>query len=169
VFDRPREGQVVFEAIDWQHPRHHRFFAANRPFLTEVVPLEDCLTEDPIQVMFSGGCQDMRSLFGQLQDAPEDYSVALTEYMHRDFSMVDIVRAGCSKGSALRAWSQHRGFAPVEVMAMGDNLNDLQMLEFAGTPVLMGNALEELKVRGWAVTATNDEAGVARAIEKYIL
>jgi hydroxymethylpyrimidine pyrophosphatase-like HAD family hydrolase len=83
--------------------------------------------------------------------------------------MVDIVRAGCSKGSALRAWSQHRGFASIEVMAMGDNLNDLQMLEFAGTPVLMGNALEELKVRGWAVTATNDEAGVARAIEKYIL
>jgi Cof subfamily protein (haloacid dehalogenase superfamily) len=169
VFDRPREGQVVFEAIDWQHPRHHRFFAANRPFLTEVVPLEDCLTEDPIQVMFSGGCQDMRSLFGQLQDAPEDYSVALTEYMHRDFSMVDIVRAGCSKGSALRAWSQHRGFAPIEVMAMGDNLNDLQMLEFAGTPVLMGNALQELKARGWAVTATNDDAGVARAIEEYIL
>jgi hypothetical protein len=71
--------------------------------------------------------------------------------------------------SALRAWSEHRGFAPAEVMAMGDNLNDLQMLEFAGTPVVMGNALSELKARGWSVTTTNDEAGVARAIEEYIL
>jgi hydroxymethylpyrimidine pyrophosphatase-like HAD family hydrolase len=53
-------------------------------------------------------------------------------------------------------------------MAMGDNLNDLEMLEFAGTPVLMGNALAELKARGWAVTATNDDDGVARAIETFV-
>lgn len=169
VFDRPRDGQVVFEAIDWEHPRHHRFFAANRPFLSEVAPLEDCLTEDPIQVMFSGGCGEMRELFDQLEDAAGDYSVALTEYEHRDFSLVDVVRAGCSKGSALRAWTARQGFSSADVMAMGDNLNDLQMLEFAGTPVLMGNALTELKSRGWPVTATNDEEGVARAIERYIL
>src|SRR5262249_49081712 len=43
VFDRPHAGQVVFETIDWNHPRHHRFFAANRPFLSEVAPLESCL------------------------------------------------------------------------------------------------------------------------------
>ena len=111
----------------------------------------------------------MRGLFDRLHSAAVEYSVALTEYEHRDFSMVDVVRAGCSKGSALRAWSEHRGLAPAEVMAMGDNLNDLQMLEFAGTAVLMGNALPELKARGWPVTGTNDEAGVARAIEQYIL
>lgn len=169
VFDRPREGQVVFEAIDWDHPRHHRFFAANRPFLSEIVPLEDCLTEDPIQVMFSGGCVEMRGLFERLERAAGDFSVALTEYGHRDFSMVDVVRSGCSKGSALRAWAHHRGVARTEVMAIGDNLNDLQMLEFAGTAVLMGNALPELKARGWPVTNTNDEAGVACAIEQYIL
>src|SRR5205085_3197266 len=46
VFDRPREGQVVFEEIDWDHPRHGRFFAANRPFLSQISPLERCLTED---------------------------------------------------------------------------------------------------------------------------
>ena len=42
------------------------------------------------------------------------------------------------------------------------------MLEFAGTPVLMGNALDELKTRGWPVTGTNDEAGVARAIGTFV-
>ena len=179
VFDRLREGQVVFEAIDWEHPLHGRFFAFNRPFLSEVAPLEACLTEDPIQVMFSGGCVAMRALVEDLQDgstarapgspAAADYSVALTEYEHRDFSMVDVVRAGCSKGMALREWSERRGVRREEVMAMGDNLNDLQMLEFAGTPVLMGNALAELKARGWPVTATNDNEGVARAIETFVL
>jgi Cof subfamily protein (haloacid dehalogenase superfamily) len=169
VFDRPREGQVVFEAIDWEHPVHNRFFASNRPFLSEVTPLEACLTEDPIQVMFSGGCVEMRALFDELEGAATDFSVALTQYEHRDFSLVDVIRAGCSKGMALREWSERRGFRREEVMAMGDNLNDLQMLEFAGTPVLMGNALAELKARGWPVTATNDDDGVARAIETFVL
>jgi len=169
VFDRSREGQVVFEAIDWEHPRHRRFFEVNRPFLAEVVPLEDCLTEDPIQVMFTGGCVEMRTLFERLQQLADGFSVALTEYVHRDFSLVDIVTAGCSKGSALQAWARERGFARDEVMAMGDNLNDLQMLEFAGTAVLMENALPELKARGWAITGTNNDAGVAQAIDRYVL
>lgn len=203
IFDRPREGQVVYEVIDWEHPQHHRFFATNRPYLAEVAPLEDCLTEDPVQVMFSGGCAEMRALHfrlkaeatkkdsGDFRLKPEAthtdsrgfrlqpevpaaeqtplFEVALTEYEHRDFSLVDIVRAGCSKGSALREWAAMRGVARDGVMAVGDNLNDLPMLEFAGTPVLMGNALGELKARGWAVTSTNDEAGVARAIETFVL
>ena len=169
VFDRPREGQVVFEAIDWEHPRHRRFFEVNRPFLAEVAPLENCLTEDPIQVMFSGGCAEMRTLFNRLQHISDGFSVALTEYVHRDFSLVDIVTAGCSKGSALLAWAAERGVARDEVMAMGDNLNDLQMLEFAGTAVLMENALPELKARGWAITASNNDGGVAQAIDRYIL
>ena len=94
--------------------------------------------------------------------------MALTEYEHRDFSLVDVVRSGCSKGTALERLAALRGIPAAEVMAMGDNLNDLQMLEFAGTPVLMGNALPELKARGWPVTGTNDEAGVAAAIETFI-
>jgi len=169
VFDRPREGQVVFEAIDWEHLRHRRFFEANRPFLAEVAPLEHCLTEDPIQVMFSGGCTEMRHLFERLQQRSDGFSVALTEYQHRDFSLVDIVTAGCSKGSALLAWAAERGLARDEVMAMGDNLNDLQMLEFAGTAVIMGNALPELKARGWPVTGSNNDGGVAQAIDRYVL
>lgn len=119
--------------------------------------------------MFTGGCREMRRLYDRLRlrgGAP--YAVALTEYAHRDFSLVDIIREGCSKGAALREWAAARGIAPAAVMAIGDNLNDLQMLEFAGHPVLMGNAVPELKARGWAVTASNDDAGVARAIEERL-
>ena len=192
TFDRPRDAQIVYQAIDWDHPRHSKFFAVNRPFLAEVSPLEDCLTEDPVQVMFTGGCADMRELFNDLrlgarpdvggcgtsgakltaivdQAADHRYSVALTEYEHRDFSLVDVLQAGCSKGATLADWASARGYARDEVMAVGDNLNDLEMLEFAGRPVVMGNAIADLKDRGWTTTATNDEAGVARAIETFIL
>ena len=174
VFDRPRERQVIFETIDWEHPRHGRFFQANRVFLAEQQPLEDALTEDPIQVMFTGGCSEMRALFDALRnglqrpDAGHEFSVALTEYLHRDFSLVDVSRAGCSKGSTLAQWADARGYDRAAVMAIGDNLNDLEMLEYAGRPVVMQNALAELKARGWPVTASNDEAGLAQAIETFI-
>jgi Cof subfamily protein (haloacid dehalogenase superfamily) len=170
LFDRPREGQVVFERVEWDHPRHASFFAENRPFIVEVAPLEDALVEDPLQLMFTGGCLEMRALFDTLRSAPhrDRYAVALTEYRQRDFSLVDVIQAGRSKGAALAEWVAHRGFTPAQVMAAGDNLNDLQMLEFAGHPVIMGNAVEELKTRGWRMTATNDEAGVARVLDEIL-
>lgn len=170
LFDRPREGQVVFERVDWDHPRHAPFLAANRPFIAEVAPLEDALVEDPLQLMFTGRSVEMRTLFDELRRTPHasQYSVALTEYRPRDFSLVDVIQAGRSKGAALAEWAAHRGLASGEVMAAGDNLNDLQMLEFAGHPVVMGNAVEELRARGWTMTATNDDEGVARAIDDIL-
>jgi hydroxymethylpyrimidine pyrophosphatase-like HAD family hydrolase len=53
-------------------------------------------------------------------------------------------------------------------MAIGDNYNDLEMLEFAGLPVLMGNASEDLRRNGWQVTASNQNSGVALAIEEHL-
>ena len=54
-------------------------------------------------------------------------------------------------------------------MALGDNLNDVEMLEAAGQPVVMGNAVPALLARGWLITASNDAAGVAVAIEQHVL
>jgi len=53
-------------------------------------------------------------------------------------------------------------------MAIGDNYNDIEMLVFAGIPVIMGNASAELRGRGWMVTGLHDEAGVAQAVEQVL-
>lgn len=168
IFDREREGQVVYERVDWEDPRHSRYFHANRPFISVVDPLEQALTEDPVQVMFTGGCVQMRGLHARLRGA-DGWAVALTEYLHRNFSLVDVTCAGCSKGAALSAWAARRGLARDQVMAIGDNLNDAEMLEFAGRPVVMANASADLRARGWPVAPSNDAAGVATAIETYVL
>jgi hydroxymethylpyrimidine pyrophosphatase-like HAD family hydrolase len=52
------------------------------------------------------------------------------------------------------------------VMAIGDNYNDIEMLEFAGVPYVMANASEDLKRNGWPVTLDNEGCGVAAAIEE---
>jgi hydroxymethylpyrimidine pyrophosphatase-like HAD family hydrolase len=75
--------------------------------------------------------------------------------------------AGCSKGSTLARWVGRRGLTGNDVMAVGDNLNDLEMLAFAGTAVVMGNASAALNARAdarWHRTASNDEDGLATAI-----
>ena len=93
----------------------------------------------------------------------------MTEYTHRDFSLVDVTSLEATKGRALAWRAAELGLTPGEVMAIGDNFNDLQMLEFAGHPVVMGNAVEGLRSRGWHVTGHQDEAGVAQAIDRLVL
>jgi hydroxymethylpyrimidine pyrophosphatase-like HAD family hydrolase len=53
-------------------------------------------------------------------------------------------------------------------MAIGDNYNDVEMLAFAGLPVVMGNASNDMKQSGWSVTLPNDQSGVAAAIEQWV-
>jgi len=171
VFDRPRENQVVWEYMDWDDPGRRSYFERNREFLAQVAPLDACLTEDPIQVMFTGPVAPLRELAALLPRLPyaADFALAVTEYEDRNFSLVDVMRAGCSKGAALAAWTAHRGLVRDAVMAIGDNLNDLEMLQFAGTPVVMANSVPALRSNGWHLTASNDAAGVAQAIDRFAL
>jgi Cof subfamily protein (haloacid dehalogenase superfamily) len=174
VFDRQpgdEERQIVFERMDWTHPQRSRYYAVNRAFIAESSPLAAALTEDPIQVMFNGAVEPMRSLADMLRRLPmaHDLSVAVTEYEARDFSLVDVNAAGCSKGSTLARWAATIGVRADEVMAVGDNLNDVEMLEYAGTPVLMGNAAPTLMGRGYHVTGSHDDNGLADAIRRFAL
>ena len=93
----------------------------------------------------------------------------MTEYVHRDFTLVDVTSPEATKGHALAWRAEQMGLKPDEVMAIGDNFNDLEMLEFAGTPVVMANAVEPLKTRGFHETGGQDEAGVAQAITRFAL
>jgi Cof subfamily protein (haloacid dehalogenase superfamily) len=169
IFDRDAERQVVFETMDWEQPNRKGYWSRNQSLIDQCVPLELALTEDPIQVMFNGGVLQMRSLAEALDQQARDYAVSLTEYEHRDFSLIDITSPAATKGRALAWRAEQMGIGRDEVMAIGDNFNDLEMLEFAGTAVVMGNAVEPLRTRGWPVTAGQDEAGLAQAIQKYIL
>jgi len=74
-----------------------------------------------------------------------------------------------TKGNALRWCAEHFGFTMEELLTFGDSLNDVSMLEAAGTGVAMGNAREDVKAMGFPLCLTNDEDGVARYIDEYIL
>ncbi len=124
----------------------------------------------PLQAMFCGSTVRMVEALRALEASGMGNRVTVlrTEYPNRDLSMIDVLNAGCSKGHALERWSVHRGYRREQVMAIGDNHNDVEMLEFAGYPVIMGNACEELRGRGWSVTLGNDRCGVAAAVADVV-
>ena len=169
VFDRDADRQVMFETMDWEHPGRKGYWARNQSLIAKSVPLEDALVEDPIQVMFNGGVDAMRSLYCALHAEANGFAVSLTEYVHRDFSLIDVTAPNATKGRALAWRAAQLGLSREEVMAVGDNFNDLEMLEFAGLPVVMANAVDGLKQRGWAMTGDNESAGVANAIRIFAL
>ena len=171
IFDRPLENQLMLEGLDPGDSMRYAYYSRNKEFSGIANPLETCLTEDPIQVMLSGKVAPMRDAEAALRAATfaEDFALAMTSYESKDFAMIDVINPVCSKGSSLAEWAALRGFAREEVMAIGDNHNDLEMLSFAGIPVVMGNGVPALKAYGWHETGTNDENGVALAIEQFAL
>jgi len=138
--------------------------------------LEDALLdgEDPIQGMVCGGVNAMRQA-EQALNASEwagSCECVKTEYPARDISILDLLPPGVSKASALQKLANLLGVERKETMAIGDNWNDVDMLEWAGQGVMMGNAAQELrtmaKTRGWKQAPPNDQDGVAVVLEAAI-
>jgi Cof subfamily protein (haloacid dehalogenase superfamily) len=171
IFDRAGHDQVMVETIESDDSIRTAYYTRNREFIGIATPLESCLTEDPIQVMYSGTVERVRAVEDALRGAPlaSEFALAVTIYAARNFAMLDVVHPICSKGASLAEWAGVRGIARKEILAIGDNHNDLEMLTFAGVPVVMRNGVAELKSFGWHETSSNDEGGVAAAIERFAL
>ena len=140
----------------------------------ELRPVEDMQQalafEEPIQVMFGGTLAEMEGLRGALAAAlAGEARLERTVYPATGFALVDVLHPGVGKADAL-AFLQRRWSIPAaETLAIGDNWNDRSMLEAAGRGLLMGNAPSELLQLGLPVLPTNDEDGVAHALEVHVL
>ena len=126
---------------------------------------------ETVHVSFSGACDSMAHLEMILRDELKDTAtILMTRYPKLNFTLIDVLPPDASKGIGVEKLALLNNLSAENVMTMGDNFNDLEMLEYAGTPVVMGNAAPELlKNPKYKQTLSNDESGVALAIEKYIL
>jgi Cof subfamily protein (haloacid dehalogenase superfamily) len=176
TFDRPGRCELVVEDLSQAHGRIQIWVEANRNAIEEVKPLEDALQdgEDPIQGMAAGTVEQMRAAEAAVKASAwgSQCECQRTEYPARGFSILDLLPMGVSKASALKNLAARLGVERAETMAIGDNWNDVEMLEWAGQGVLMGNAAQELrtlaKMRGWKQAPSNDQDGVAVVLEAAI-
>jgi hydroxymethylpyrimidine pyrophosphatase-like HAD family hydrolase len=171
IFHMPGHGQVTMQ--DNAHPEGPIgwYLKTSRDSLKLVPDLESALDTDPLQVMVGGPPARIEPAEHLLRGSLVGGRIHLTwtKYLRRNVSILDVMNRGCSKGQALKYWAERCGVARNEVMAIGDNFNDLEMLQFAGRPVLMGNHCEGLEGPGWHLTLPADEDGVAAAIHAYVL
>jgi len=107
---------------------------------------------------------------GLLARAEEEVLVHCPSFHHifAGLSYVDITARGVDKGSALEIYGNNRGTPLAEIAAIGDQPNDQSMLGLAGLSIAMGNAPENVKTSAEWIAPTNDEDGVAWALDKIL-
>ena len=179
VDDAPRAlghpGALLMEKSGTFYTLFEKWVSDNRTDILELSPIEQGLHGDaPIQAMICGTVQQMRDVEAQILASPlaPHLAVHRTEYVARGLALLDILPAGCGKGRALAHVAKSLGIPPAQVAAIGDNFNDLDMLEFAGQPWVMANGAPELVTsapeRGWQIAPSNDDEGAAKVLESFV-
>jgi hypothetical protein len=171
IFDVPARGQVIMEDCAVREGPLGWYLTTSLDHLLLVPHLEAAVKSDPVQIMIGGPpglIEGAETLLHQSEIAP-GIQVTWTKYPGRNVAILDIMNRGCCKGEALKFWAHRSQIPASDIMAMGDNFNDLEMLEFAGLPVVMGNHIDGLHRPGWELTGACDDSGVASAIEKFVL
>lgn len=174
------KGTLLYDTISDANIPLQKYIAWSKTFhgdeaeeaVHHVQDLSEVLDEtEVIHISFSGNCAAMREIETILKDELQDsVNILATIYPHLDFTLLDILPPNASKGIGVEKLAKLNNLTAENVMVCGDNFNDLEMLEFAGTPVVMGNASPELLENPrYFQTLSNDENGVALAIEKFIL
>lgn len=152
-----------------------RWLEENRSDIVEISPIARGLdVELAIQAMLCGGIAQMRNVEASIRASRlgESLEICRTEYVARDLAIVDLLPRGCGKGAALAWLAATRGMQREQVAAIGDNFNDLDMLEFAGTSFVIESGAPELvkmaRQQGWRLAPSNEQDGVAVAIHEIL-
>lgn len=178
TFDRVGPGAMVVEELETLHRSIAHWVESNAHEIARISPLDQAfaLGDAPVQGMICGTIARMADALAVL-DAPTPaarelrsvISIHRTEYILRDLSIVDLLPANSSKGYALERVAASLGIPACDILAIGDNLNDAEMLAWCGHPVVMANAAAELRAQavasGWHFTASHHEDGAAQIIE----
>jgi len=171
LYDRVSEDNLPLKKyLRWSETLHGG--EVGREGVAHVESLEDILHEHEIvHISFSGSCDAMGAMLSVLgRELGNSVTILPTIYPHLDFTLIDILPADASKGHGVAKLAEVNYLLPENIMTIGDNFNDLEMLEYAGTAVVMGNADPKLLERPeFYTTLSNDESGVAAAIKRFIL
>lgn len=141
-------------------------YLAKYPYSCTVCDLMKLLEQKtPTKVLFLENPETMPALQANLNQLFE----GKLHMVLSDPSFLEINHKDTNKWESLKEIGRFYGIDGDEIMAIGDSLNDLEMVRDAGWGVAMGNAMEEVKQSARFLTGTNDEDGVAGAIERWVL
>jgi hypothetical protein len=185
LFHQPVPLGVAQQIVQWteQHGHHIQLYIDDKVYVKarneyaiwygnhakveiyDVGDLTAFLQQEPTKMLIMSDAARIDGLLGELQGLCNS-----AVYMARSKpTFLEIVHPEVSKAKALDYLAKQLGVEREEVMAIGDGFNDLEMLEYAGLSVAMDNAHPRVKEQADYVTASNENDGVAKAIEKFVL
>lgn len=168
VYDDPLGTNLV--VCERRHPDNAAFQERNPKRMLWVDDLA-AFCDHEVMVVTCFGPEGRLRGFADTLAAALDGRGAVQPFWHPKYDAwaMDVAAAGCSKANGLRHYADVHGIAVEQMLAIGDSLNDLPMLQAAGFAVAMGNADDEVKDAADAVVADNDHDGVAEAIRRFVL
>lgn len=121
--------------------------------------------EDILKIVVGSEMDDIEKLKSLRKEIESKIDASIFASLENNF---EIMSKGISKGNAVKILGEMYEISPEETICIGDNENDLSMIEYAGCGVAMGNGADLLKSAADYITDTNDNDGVAKAIEKLV-
>lgn len=150
---------------------HHRIQAYLREEGQNVATVDnllDAVQWDPMRIMTYGYTEPTERCYHQFQELYSQDKIQTYLTAHYDTCYLEVLPHQATKANGLRWLSKHYNISRRQIIAIGDNLNDLDMLEWAGLGVAMGNAVPEAKAVADVVTGHCDEDGVAQFLEQIL-
>jgi Cof subfamily protein (haloacid dehalogenase superfamily) len=165
-----RDIDIVVDDAGGGHPFQQDYVASNLEVIREV----DSLESKPAEPVVMVSCMaDSKTLDGLEAAARRELGERIdTHHIHNkmyDGHILEVLSAKANKWNAVRGVAEELGIAPAEIFALGDDENDLPMIQGAGLGVAMANAKPAVRDAADFVTASNAEDGAAQAIERFVL
>ena len=130
----------------------------------DVFDADEWIDKDVNKFVFRQSAEFFEQHIDQIRQALPDYDVLVVGK-----TWIEVMPKGVTKASGLAYVANLLNIKPENIMAFGDAENDIAMFEYVGYPIAMGNAMDNVKEKAYAVTDTNTNNGIAKAVEKYIL
>jgi 5-amino-6-(5-phospho-D-ribitylamino)uracil phosphatase len=168
--DQESNGQTIIHPTCRGNTLMQRYLGQFPEAVIETESLMPWADAELIQIMFGGDLQVIMEIEEMLRSRAlvEKVNLTKTYYPHKNLGIIDLLDRNCSKRAAVEYLAAYYGLSRGEILAIGDNHNDLEMLEFAGIGVVVENCVDELKGRGFEETASNNAAGVALALRRFV-
>lgn len=135
----------------------------NKMDVVVVNNLADFIDYRPNKILISGEPGKLKALRNQIEEPFRE----IVDFVPSSTHFLEIIVKDCNKGTSIAQLQEILSIEQCEIMTIGDNYNDLTMIEYAGVGVAMGNAELDIQVKANFVTLNNDENGVAHALERY--
>ncbi len=168
VFAHTFEGVDTYYDIDPGFDEAYIFIHKDSGFAQQVEDLKTA-TGAPIKVLLVDRPEKVNALVEDLRKLDVPFNMVISTHDFPDYTFLEMFHHESTKASGIEHLAAMFDIEREQIVAVGDNVNDLEMIEYAGLGVAMGNAAQPVKERADLITKSNDEHGVAHLIREYIL